>query len=256
MFSERVRAYEKVWVLGDDFTSRSFEKYFLRAEIPGYTVSHADVAGFYNNKFASINPNTISRLRNTLVKAIESDPLLPKFILIVCDDDIIKFFGTDVQESITKAVNYIMVEHNRTIMTHKEYLQKRSKKVGYPQFIWIQAPLHVNFANNSSRVKFNSTLETAAKKHDNVHTLQLRKGWDDEERNLYSYESRRFTSQGLVTYWNAVDKTTKYVDTIYFRKIMNKKFGHATNKFHWRKDTDYIDHDEPRWALPKPPPQR
>ena len=177
-------------MLGDDFMSRSIEKYFIRAEIPGYMVTHADVTAHYNNKFTSINPNMLSRLRNTLVKAMNEDPLLPKFIVIVVDDDLNKLIDveddeTDFSESITKMINYVMIKHNRELMSHKENLPKKSKKIGYPQLIWIAPPLHVNFPNNALRAKFNKILETTARNHDNVHCLHLGKGWDDEERNLY-----------------------------------------------------------------------
>ena len=213
---------------------RTITRYFLRADTPGYTVTHFDVAGFYNNQYRSTNPNVVSRLRNTIIKGIDAEKLLPKFILVIPDDDLIKVVdqGFGFSDSMGRIIHHIMLEHNRIIAAHKENLPRKSRKVGYPQIVWIEAPLRVNFSNNSARVKFNTALESMAKHHENVHTLKLKKGWDDQDNSLYVYDAQHFTTLGLVNYWAAVDKTAKYVDTILLKK-MSVKQQQPKDRFHW-----------------------
>ena len=51
-----------------------------------------EVNGFNNDKDASVNENTISRLRNNLVAAIADQKVFPKIIVIVPGNDIINYF--------------------------------------------------------------------------------------------------------------------------------------------------------------------
>ena len=81
------------------------------------------------------------------------------------------------------------------------------------------------------RSKFNRALNTAASFHDNTHVLELKKGWDMRDSSLFLKEESRYTSTGLTTYWEAVDKTVKYTDTILFKKLEKReKQQKADNK--------------------------
>ena len=142
-------------------------------------MSTFDVTGLYNNKFKSINPNIISRLRNTLVKGMENQILLSKFIVIVTDDDLInaiKFRGSGFTEAIGKMIFGVMQEHDRAISLHKSYLPSKSKRADFPKIYWIQVLLHVNFPNNAARIKYNTAMRTMASHFENVQTLEMKKG--------------------------------------------------------------------------------
>ena len=69
-----------------------------------------------------------------------------------------------------------------------------------------------------------------AKYHENITVLKLKKGWNPDDSTLYVREARCYTYEGLSTYWQAVDKTVKFCDT-----ILLKKFEKSRNmeKFHW-----------------------
>ena len=116
-----------------------------------------------------------------------------------------------------------MTEHDKLISTQKEYLPMKAKKHDYPHIVWIEAPEHVNFNNNLLRSKFNRSLHTAASFHDNCHVLELKKIWDGKDRTLYLSPESRFTADGYNCYWEAVDKTGKFADTILFKKLEKKK---------------------------------
>ena len=76
-------------------------------------------------------------------------------------------------------IAWIMRNFSRLVDNHKECLHPRSKKAGYPAFIWIETPLHENFLEqeNEDRNEFNKILNKCADKHENTWSLQLRKIW-------------------------------------------------------------------------------
>ena len=237
----------------------------------GYVKENFDVYGFMNGKFDALNTNAISRMENALAKAINQHKLLPKFVVVVPDDDLIKFYnrkGYGISTALGRIVDSIMVEHDRLVTAYKEFLPEKCKKEEYPHFIWILAPIHNNFANNSDRHKFNKCVERMAKFHKNTHALQLKKIWNLNNSNLFIRESRRFTTTGYNMYWEAVDRTVKYCDTILMKKVSWEKAKSNVRKlnpsrgdrYRWSKNQHSSDGTMEagninRRKLPSPPPR-
>ena len=203
-----------------------------------------DMRTCFTNKYTSLNGNMISRLRNSLANAIEAQPLLPRMVVIVLDDDIMTEFPFSKKakpKHIAGILHWLMVEYDRLVTGHKENLQQKSKKLGYPSFMFIEAPYHENFHNNERREIFNEGLRTAGNLHDRVAVLELKKIWDNSNSNLYMKNERRYSAEGLRTYWEAVDKTIRFADTIQFKK-MNQKSMKSNNDEQTSADTKSNDH--------------
>ena len=228
--------------MGDDFGCRSFEKYFQvrkAADYNSYVKAHFGVTGHFNNSFISDNPNVLSRISNLMVfalgKQIERKLLLmPKLFVMVLDDDILKSLYDYVDdENLTQAIgcmlNFIMTEQECNIASYKEYLPAKCLCLDYPFILWIQAPCHDGFKNNQLRVRFNRSLEEISKLHTNVYSLVLKKVWDPQDMNLYSTDLSRFTNEGFRAYWEAVDKTIRYFDSVILQKAVLKKCEFGKN---------------------------
>ena len=88
-----MKGTERIWVVGDDFASRSFDPYFKlnKDSEDTYMMSNYKVTGYNNNKFLSVNQNMVSRLRNTIVTGFKEQTYAPKFVIIVLDDDLVKY---------------------------------------------------------------------------------------------------------------------------------------------------------------------
>ena len=229
-----------------------------------------DVSGYMNGRFTSSNPSMIGRLFNALISAINGKEesktvtLLPKYIVVVPDDNIIKslnHYGAGMGTALNKMIEKVMNEHEKALKIYCDYLPEKSKCKESPVIIWILAPMHDNFANNSERNLFNKCVQSKAKLHDNVVALQLKKVWDCTDTNLYIKENRRFTALGYTSYWQAIDKTVKYCDTILIKKILSKTakdqkqptfgkkkfnstkklhhFQQKQDKYHWRRQQHY-----------------
>ena len=196
--------------------------------------------------------------------------MLPKYLVIVLDNDLIKylnFYDFGVSEALGKLISYLMTEIDRMISSQRDYLPKKCKRYNMPAIIWIEASLHHNFNNNNVTEKFNASLHKMVNFHSNTYILQLKKGWDGLDRCLYLAESRRFTNEGLTMYWNAVDKTVKYVDMILIKKIHKKEkqqqsVTYQYERYHWQGNRGHSDWERrdrtqgPRMRpLPRPPPE-
>ena len=230
--------------MGDAFAYDSYEDYFKKTN--GYLKEKFEVSGFFTSRFTHHDNNAISRLRNLMASAIAKKTYLPKYILIVPDDDLVKYVKFDrdsFDEAMRKLLTNIMVQHNKYIITQKESLSKKSQKEDQPQIIWIEAPCNDNFANNSWRRRFNTCLNQVSQFYPNTNSLDLKKVWDDQDTSLYVKDSRRFTAHGYSIYWQAVDTTFKYVDTILMKKIQRKATKNA-------KAANTNDSDKYRWRNP------
>ena len=265
LISEKVAAYEKIWFFTDEFGSRSFEQFFKsRMNNEGYVKTHFDIYGFTNNMFSE-NPSVIARFANLMKVATEEKTTtekrigpLPKLIVIVPENDIIKvLLAKNVTKGITKGlgrlVNFIMTEHERGISSFKENIPSKSRREGYPHILWIIPPFHDSFSDNQERHKFSKCIEDAAKVHSNVSALELKKVWDPKDDALYVRDQRRFTTEGLKKYWEAVDRTVRYCDSVILKKWGkgNKKFGSGANSDEQKQLPNLCQKDKYRWQNPK-----
>ena len=149
-----------IWILGDDFGFKSFNKFYCEQEdTDHYNKEQFEICGFNNDKGKSYDQNTISRIHNNLVGAIQEKILLPKFIVMVLNNDIISFIFHKNHElkrgsesAYERVLKWLMCQFDRLIKTQKEYLPKKSKKQPLqPMFIWIAPPNHKNFKDNTER---------------------------------------------------------------------------------------------------------
>ena len=215
-------AYEKIWILSNEFGFDTFNKYFHATDhiVKPYIRENFDVFGYFNNSL-SWDKSILSRLRNLLITAMEEQKTLPKMIVVVPEFDIIKLcIQRNALEDCRKVIDWMMREYDRLIMSQKEFVHLRCKKPNYPNFIWIEALLHDNFTkeDNVARALFNKAVNNAAMFHENTWSLQLKKLWDPQNNSLFTKEEYRYTADSLTTYWEAVDKTIKYADTILLKK--------------------------------------
>ena len=253
-----VNGYDRCWIFRDDFGSRSFKQFFQarkNVEYNSYVKAHFNMTGYFNNNFSCENPSVISRVSNLLVSALERKNCdgklnpLPKLIVMVLDDDIAKLLhecDTGVAKPLSRLVNYIMTEQDWNIASFKETLSVKSLKHDYPQILWIHAPYHDGFKNNHFRERYNKCIEELAKFHNNMHTLCLKKVWDPKDSSLFLDECNRFTSAGYKAYWEAVDKTIHYFNSVVLKKHERKR----NNKYIEAKKASVDQKDHFRWQNP------
>ena len=92
---------EKIWFIADDFGVKTFDRYVYSKKDGDnkdwYIFENFEVSSFYNNDYSSLNDNILSRLCNALVTAITEHVILPKYIVVVTEDDLInKYFAREI----------------------------------------------------------------------------------------------------------------------------------------------------------------
>ena len=116
-----------------------------------------------------------------------------------------------------------MNQYDRLVLTQKDHLPKKAKKaIDHPVFVWIQPLTHQDFTNNGLRRVFSDSLASCVTDHKNTFAVPLKKIWDHEDPSLYNKIDNKLTVQGYLSYWNAVNKTVKYVDTLLLKKATMK----------------------------------
>lgn len=190
-----MKGVEDLWVIGDNFGFHSFNKFYCIQEPQDkYMVESFEISDFHNDKDQSYDKNTLSRLRNSLLRAIKEKVRLPKIIVVVMDNDLIKFIRRNTEKHLdTMAAAYIfeqlmkwlMAQYTRLIASQKEYLPKKVRPASGPTFVWIEPPIHDLFGDNKYHLLFGKAISRAAMYHDNNYSLQLKKVWDPADPTLY-----------------------------------------------------------------------
>ena len=222
------RGYECIWYFGDEFGFDTFQKYFYSDdEVKAYAKDHFEISGFMNNAGSSLDKNPISRMRNMMKNALTDKLVMPKMMVFVFDADITTFAEKkeiNTPRGMEHLLTWLMNEYDKLIACQKDYLPVKSRKMGYPQTIWIEAPLHMNQSDTNKQFRrlFHLSAGAISQFHENTWFLRLKKGWDDEDRSLFLKNEQRFTATGLRKYWEAVNKTVKYADTILLKKPEKK----------------------------------
>ena len=214
---------------------RNIEQYYLnRANgSANHVLSNYDVNYYATNKFCSQNPSMIGRIRNQLIRAINAQQTFPKLVILVLDDDLLSVIDKNRrsnEHTIRKMINWLMRQFERIVEAQKELLPEKAKKMFYPHFMWVEAPHHKYFKNNELRRNFNKILADTAKLYSNTSVFQLKKVWDTEDSNYFLKEANRFTSEGLIAYWSAIDRTTKFCDSTLMKKFAKIEFKNSNNK--------------------------
>ena len=94
-----------------------------------------------------------------VAKAINENTLLPKSIIMVCDDDIIRRLAKksnnedEFADIAKRTLKWLFNEIRKLILTRKDQLPEKATKHDYPVVYWTEAPHHIFFKNNSFRKK-------------------------------------------------------------------------------------------------------
>ena len=218
LISELIRATDEIWIIGDNFATNTFNQHFLSlTEENSFTRANFDVKTAIYNGYGQDKYNGILiRLRNGLVHAINSFVNLPKIIVYTLENDLIKATVKvpipKLEDAFNRLFNWLMNESRKCIMTHNENLPMRARR--NPHCLWILPTNNVNFDDNERRLICAKSLLNISKLHTNNRALELKQLWDENDVSLFDRDLQKYTANGLLTYWKAVDRTIKFYDFI------------------------------------------
>ena len=102
---------------------------------------------------------------------------LPKFVIYVLDDDIIRYEPYDqygISGIYGRYLEALINEVARLFKVKKDGMPTKSLHCDYPTIYWVAAPLHKGLADSQMQGKFNLCLESIVKKHDNMRVIKLK----------------------------------------------------------------------------------
>ena len=217
--------YEKIWIVGDRFVRESkniMERMFdvkkqrkeetesyLQDKIPDSLITYLGrqfEVKVFEGVDTLINRSVLGRIRNTLASVLNVDLLLPKYVMLVIDDDIlrcVKFNRQGLLMIFGKCIQWLADELHTMIMQVKSWLPVKAKKLRYPQLLWVTLPYHSNFKNNNIRFKFNQGLESVVSKYADMKVLKIRRRWNYSDNSVAL--TGKLVTDGVVTYWSGID---------------------------------------------------
>ena len=172
----------------------------------------------------------IARFRNSLVNMIRKRNTIPKIVVIVPENDLIKAFNADkFGQSIHygQAIEWIMDEFVDIMDKYRGFIPLKAKKgkSGWPFFLWIAQSLHSNYDEEDyhKRKKFTKCLEKITHGDREVSSLRLMKQVWDQENPDFVNKNHRFTNEGWRAIWSAIDNAIQYFDDKVITALIDKK---------------------------------
>ena len=201
---------DALWFIGDNFMAETYRKYFRKNEDHDWFVKeNFEVTGFCSSKYSDSNSNMLSRIINSYAYALNETKLfkLPKFIVVVLDDDLIQYLGF-VGKGTTccygEWLEYIVKNMLDMTKIRLASLPKKAVKTGYPQLYFVVPPHHAQFTDNKARTRVASAMEVVCKEFTEVCIIRMKEIWNYGDKSLVDSHGY-LTHQGLQTYWYSVD---------------------------------------------------
>ena len=159
------------------------------------------------------------------------------------DDDLTNVIDRISDHDLTQLhqiTNWLMTQFERNIAAVKEIRPIKAKRANQPHVIWMAPPTHCHFGefNNAQREFQTEILQEIIRTKKYMTVLKLVKVWNHDDTSLFLCDSYRFTSEGLIKYWQSIDCAVKF----WFAALSQKKDGALTqrpkgrftkDKFHW-----------------------
>ena len=221
-----------------------------------YTVDFYNICPLMYQK----NGNVVARFINNLVEGLNEFHCIPRMLLIIPDNSIIKGIKHDeygVSKILGSCLDHIIKEFELTLDRKKELMElikPGSISFGEPKTIWVK--LFDNPRKDKvwlkQRDKFNATLEESLASQKHSYIMDINNVLDSGCFDRHGY----LTPRGKTVMWSEIDKQIKDFD----KQIISLKPSQVITKANEAKAlkskiVKKLDF-EPRRLLPVPPPVR
>ena len=230
--------------------AESYRLHFKKVKYQDFFIkNNYDYSVVCNSKKNSQDTNILSRIRNTMVTFLNKKDKLPKYLLIVLDDDLIQaldYQGFGVSTMYGEWLEWLVAEISKVVAKRKEQLPWKAVKDDYPMIYLCTAPIHRNQPEKErdSRMKWNLVLTSLLKLYENMRPIKLKELKQDDDKLVD--QNGHWTFEGLEYYWKAVDSSLRFNVTkrdMFLKNIGFKKANKEQVSF-GRKRIHNIQHDE------------
>ena len=256
LFSDDVPCQKSAWFVGKQFLKEIFNTFLAmaakakRSELPlPYLFDYYNILECTSNLTATSEKSSIAKIYNNMMERINEKHLLPRFIVVMPDWNIlqeIKFDDYGVSKIIANNIEWLVFEIESAIARKKKELSKiRKGTVAFsePKVVWLKMiarPLPSRVL--ALRRKFNVILEETLCNTDGMRIIDVQ----DSIKRMHFDHSNKLTSDGRIAYWRAVDQHMKKLD-------QHKEEYYPTPVVSEAQKQAQED-KEPKFWLPKLPP--
>ena len=136
LFSDDPKGIDTVWFIGDNFLAGSYRTHYKKCEKGDYFIkNNFDFKAFCGSKYNDSNSNCLSRLQITFVQAINKHSLLPKFVIVLLDDDLIQYLNFSNQGKACmygEWLQWLVEAYDVAIKAKLAFLPSKSKHPNQP----------------------------------------------------------------------------------------------------------------------------
>ena len=263
-FTGEVKAVNDCWIIGDVALHKIFYSLqklkrlaILNKKQLQYLYDYYNVSCFTSNP-KSVLTNTLARMVNSSVKALNDSVKIPRLILVIPDDDLLSYVFDNIEnmeEYSRQAITWVTNQMKRAIEAKCDELQR--KKPGAiisdePKIIWLEM---INRSNGTSDIlkcvnTYNRIVnETLAEKQQHF-VMDINDKLSDGQ---YYDQFNRLNSYGEMRFWREVDHQIELFDKEQITlKPKRRQTSNITNQeeqynqtTRWQRNhyDDYNDYD-------------
>ena len=180
-------------------------------QIP-YVFDYYNVACFTTSPNSAIR-NVLSRIVNSMIKALNDTLKMPRIIIVIPDWDILKFvdktqYGFGTKTMVESALTWIVEQMERAIDAKKDNLRRRrpgSIISNEPKVIWVKMLSRLNMRDNTLafRATFNKALESTLAAKLNHYIIDPNENMFEK---YYFDSNKNITAAGIQHLWNEIDQ--------------------------------------------------
>ena len=208
-----------MWIVGDCFVATG-KNVIASREMSNEYINNNFIVKFMAGSDLpdAKRQSPISRIRNTVAALLQRNNILPKWLIIIPENDIISGQNYSKQKDgpsmyFGSIIDWCMKEHDTMFQEFKKNLSAPAKKHNWPNIVWLAPTLHINCDNLNLRKKFTRALKKASQNYSNVITLDLSVNWNYEDTNYFIRCNQKFTLDGQEEFWKGTNKLLQYADT-------------------------------------------
>ena len=257
-----MKAAKDLWIIGDSTMKELY--YTLRAmktsarqgadraqALEPFIHRHYNVKEFDKTKqFA--RDNVMARIVNSFISALNENTKLPKFLVVIPDDEVIRmlnYTGYGVKVMLGKCIHWMMGQIDKEIDDRKEALalhRPGALTPGEPKVLWVKAlerPRRDRF--ELVRDKWNATLEqTIEQAGGDVHHVISPTPYEGSQRNLFDINNN-ISHEGRVSFWRCFSENIRKFDITQENKRINDIIAATqvtVHRFHHGQETRAVSH--------------
>ena len=202
-----------MWILGDNFVAETYWKNVKKASHNLFIKNNFEIMAFCSSKYSDKNVNTLSRLVNSFIQAMNTKFYLPEYLIIFIDDNLIEYLQYkryNVASLLGPWIEYLCQMIAESLQNRCQQLPMKARQKLPTQVYWVEAVSHSNFEyiDQQAREIFSKCIEANCKVHENMRILKIREFWDRSDDNLVI--NNRLTKQGISAHWRSVDASFKF----------------------------------------------